>query len=453
MFSYPFYIRLIDCSNTLNEYEIMIPQKAASIWNLRLKQKMNVSYHFHSSECTISISDKMVDHTILLSEQLAEKLQLPLEQPIQCFYDQEAKVFHFGPSIGMVIGEGFPTNEQIFGTITSYATAMAKKAYDLYLPFFVFPFQDIHEQKVNGYRFDGEQWIQCKLLLPHVIYNRIGRRDQENTQKATNFFKKLNEHNIPYFNERFINKWEAYTLFLKEPTLAPFLPETTKIKSKDDFFSLFDKYDNFYLKPSWGKEGNGIMSMSKEESTYCLQFPLSQDKQTKFFETDKQVYEYLKYKLSKRQYIAQPRIKSIKYNNAFVDFRVLCMKDHVGEWKCCSAIARIGSEKNIVTNLSQGGTQLKVLDVLQDNFKKDHAQHMERFLHELAIHAASSFDIVTLGHYGELGFDFMVDQQGHIYILEVNIKPTKGELLQVDDSPLPSIRYILNYASSLSSFV
>lgn len=453
MYSHPLQLHYVDILDTLKDNKIMIPQKISSIWNVKQKQSIHIQYHFFKEECVIEISENILDKTMFVSKNIAEKLHIPLNQRVQCFYDQEEKTFHFGPSIGMVIGEGFSSREQMLGTITNYAQSMAIKARELYLPFFVFSFQSTTSEIVHGYQYDGEKWENRSFPLPHVVYNRIGRRDQENSSAGKEFFHMLKKNNIPYFNHCFINKWDSYKMLSEEPTLAPYLPKTIKISTKENFLNLFDEYDQFYLKPCWGKEGIGIMSIAKEKDSYYIQYPLHQESDTKSFKKRKSIYQFLKYKFSRRQYIAQPRINTILYHNAPVDFRVLCIKDHYGEWRSCSAVARIGNENNIVTNLSQGGTQVKPRVVLNHAFDENRANQIERLLHELAIHAAESFDLATIGQYGELGFDFMIDQDGRIYILEVNIKPSKGDSLQSQTKMLPSIKYVLSYASSLTRFV
>lgn len=140
-------------------------------------------------------------------------------------------------------------------------------------------------------------------------------------------------------------------------------------------------------------------------------------------------------------------------SNSPIDYRILCIKNYHGYWKVCSAVSRIGKQESIVSNLSKGAVQKKVYSTLKERTSPYEAKHMERFLYELAIQCAEVLDTEAGGIYGELGFDFMIDDENKVWILEVNMKPSKSDYHQSDGRTPPSIKYLLFLAASLAGFI
>nr|WP_246593678.1 YheC/YheD family protein [Evansella tamaricis] len=258
--------------------------------------------------------------------------------------------------------------------------------------------------------------------------------------------------NIPYFNDQFLHKWDTYSHFSKEPTLTPYLPKTRQLKTRQDLTEMLNFASSIYLKPFWGKEGAGIIKVHKEKGSYFITYPTDRGWQTKNVKTIDQLVELLHVRIQKRQYLIQQSITPLHHLKTPVDFRILCIKNSLGEWQSCSAIARVGEDNKIVSNLSQGATQKKAISLLREFFPESEAVQIERFLHELAKHGAQVLDRETNGIYGELGFDFMLDNDIRVWILEVNIKPSKGDSIQLAKNTFPSIKLLLGFCEYLTGF-
>ncbi|MBU9720740.1 MULTISPECIES: YheC/YheD family protein [Bacillaceae] len=453
MLSFKLYISHLEVNEQLHPNQIVLPRKISSIWNIEHKMLGKIGYQFLTKDVEVFIDDTLPDTTIQLAPPIAEHLSLLSVKRLQCFYDYQEKMFHLGPSIGVVIGDIQQTDSlPQFGTITPYIEEMGKSATDLYCPFFVFSYKDVKGTFVEGYTFHDNTWKKGNFPLPHVVYNRIGRRDQERSPQGQDFFQRLKDMNIPYFNDRFLHKWDTHALFMKEPTIEPYLPETKHLQGKNDLYELLSRYSNIFIKPFWGKEGSGIIKVQQEKGVYKITYPTDQGWQTKKVKTDYQLFEILQDRVRKRRYIVQPQIDTLEYSNAPIDFRVLCVKNISGEWKACSTVSRVGDGGKIVSNLAQGGSQRKASTLLKEFMTEEKAKHTIRFMNELGIHGAQIIDRETDGLYGELGFDFMIDKTGHVWILEVNIKPSKGDSLQHSNNSFPSIRLLLDYAEYLTGF-
>lgn len=454
MFNDTYLINSFIINEKLPENHVAIPIKAASLWRLPGRAQVKLQYHFFSKHLELIAEPHLSDYEVEMHPALKKQLHLPSGK-LQCKYSQTENSLTLGPSIGVVIGDVNEKNtEAPFGPLTSYLTEMAITAETLHCPLSVFSFKDVEGSFVNGYIYENDSWKSTEIPLPQVIYNRIGRRDTERSIHCQAFFDKLTELSIPYFNDQFLHKWETFSMFLKEPTLLPFLPETRPLQSAKDLQYMLKKYNSLYLKPFWGKEGTGIIRIDKENDQYIVTYP-----KDKAWKTEKEVpaarlFSILKPKLKGKKYLIQQTIEAKKLNGAPIDFRVLCIKDSTSYWRTCSAIGRIGQVEQIVSNLAQGGVQRSAADILKEGMEKEKALHTEKFMHELALHCAQILDAEADGIYGELGFDFMVDSKDNIWILEVNIKPSKGDhSISPARTPPPSIRLLLSFASSLAGFI
>ncbi|MDQ0254199.1 glutathione synthase/RimK-type ligase-like ATP-grasp enzyme [Evansella vedderi] len=453
MINFTFYISHIRLNEKLKTNQLIIPNKIASIWKLPARKYGKLNYHFLSKEVEIVVEPHLSEFEIEMNPHLLSQLYLPEEGKIQCQYSSKENSFYFGPSVGIVLGDVLEKGESPFGPLTAYITDMAKAAIELYCPLIVFSYKEVEGSFVHAFIFEENSWKKGYFPLPHVIYNRIGRRDQERSDKCQLFFEKLTEMGIPYFNDRFLHKWHTFSFFLQEPTLTPYLPETRQLQSKKDLFYMLEKYPTIYLKPFWGKEGSGIIRIQKEKDLFIITYPNDDGWQTKKEVNLPDLFFTLKGRLKKRKYLIQQGIDMMIMNEAPVDFRVLCIKDTSGYWRTCSAIGRVGQRENIVSNLSKGGSQRKALLILEELMSKEKALQVERFLHELSVHCAQVLDAEAGGLFGELGFDFMVDKREHVWILEVNIKPSKSEFTQNGNQTPPSIKLLLTFAASLAGFI
>jgi hypothetical protein len=451
MFSFTYNIDSIKLNDKLPFNQIVFPEETARLWKINSSIPGKATYHFLSKEIEVSTSAELSPGTVQLHSRLASELSLSPGEKIRCLYRKKENVFQFGPSLGVVLGDCSEVNEMPFGDLTHYLTEMAKTCERLYCPFTVFSYKETSGSYTEGFKYIEGKWEKSLTPLPQVIYNRIGRRDQEKSVQCKHFFQRLTELNIPYFNERFLHKWEVYNYLLNEPVLSPYLPETKHLKSLADLEQMAEKHSGLYIKPFTGREGSGIIKVSADNGIYFITYPADEGWQTKKVSSLKQLYSMLKGRIMRRPYIIQPMISVNEKYKAPVDFRVLCIKDSYSIWKACSAVARVGQKNTIVSNLAKGGSQKQALSILEEIIPSADVPHTERLMHELSLLCAYVLDRETEGIYGELGIDLMIDNEGRPWILEVNIKPSKSELPEAAVS-LPSVNLIILYAVSLAGF-
>ncbi|WP_336775656.1 YheC/YheD family protein [Paenibacillus sp. MMO-58] len=159
--------------------------------------------------------------------------------------------------------------------------------------------------------------------------------------------------------------------------------------------------------------------------------------------------------LREHQYIVQQGIEMKRQGSRGIDFRVIMQKNEQLQWSCTGVIARFGKKNGIVTNFTSAGFASKGLNALQGTYGYSRSQSLrtQQRMIEICAKACKIFDSKG-GNYADIGVDVMVDKNGHIYVLEVNILPDHHLALYAKqrDLYLKQIAKPLLYANALSGF-
>ncbi len=92
-------------------------------------------------------------------------------------------------------------------------------------------------------------------------------------------FKKFRENlarlSIPFFNDRFLSKWEVHEQLLQEKYLHSYMPET-KIFSKENLLEFAKKYKMIFIKPIHGSQGRNIFKLLQDQNHFSYQASFSE---------------------------------------------------------------------------------------------------------------------------------------------------------------------------------
>jgi glutathione synthase/RimK-type ligase-like ATP-grasp enzyme len=240
------------------------------------------------------------------------------------------------------------------------------------------------------------------------------------------------------------SKWKKNSIMIENKDLQPYLPETSEF-SKSNLWKLIDKYRKVILKPSNGSWGKNIFKLSLlSEDIYEIHF---KDEKMNFTSRD-EAFAYLKDKIASRPYLVQRYIPLLTINSSPLDIRVITQKTNdTNTWMVTGKLAKVAGKGFIVTNYKSGGAIIPVEQAIKDSCTTISTAEME------SLH--SEIDRVTLiasdclePYYKEqriFGFDIGVDEQGHIWIIEVNLRPSLALFYQLEDkSTYWSIKKIRN---------
>lgn len=391
---------------------------------------------------------EMVNDEIYIPENRLKELCLPIQKyKFRASFRTESQTLFLGPVIGLLTD--FHINEKEephFRSVHTFCGELHQEVSEKSGFFYVFAYNEFSSQ---GYYFENGSWIPSELPIPDVIYNRIHSRRLEQTKQFKNFRKKLNQLNIPIFNDRFLSKWEVYEQLNQEVYPRSFIPET-RIYSEESLHEFAEKYETIFIKPVHGSQGRNIFKLLKADDnqyTYQTSFRTNTKQVLNKFSIE-EIYQQIQPVINNKLYIIQQGIPLVTFENCAMDFRVLCHKNQFNLWEVTSIVARISAEEEFVSNIARGGKTLKPLNALSTCMNKRKSLEVLTRMKELSIETASIISKHSPGITGELGIDIGVEQDGKLWLIEVNSKPSKnfeGDLGKIR----PSAKAIIQFCTTL----
>ncbi|RBW69349.1 YheC/YheD family protein [Bacillus taeanensis] len=430
-------------------YHIRLPLKLWQQWNLRPREyRIKCGFQERAIDCLPSKSKEMVE----ISCTLANELHLPNETlALHLTFDHTTNHFEIGPIIAVLTTMKTDLDEP-FGTLTSFYQEMARCCMKEHILFYLFSLKHVNNEFIYGYRWQHHKWGASQLPIPHAIYNRIHSRKLESSSSVQAFFQNCEEKEIPYFNNRFLNKWEVHQALLMYEELTPYLPESLLYEKIGDLENMMKKYNSIFAKPINGSLGKRILRIQKNNGCYSVDYSSNGHEFPNEFQSLHSLKNALSQIIKKRHFLLQQGIPLLHFRKRPVDFRILCNKNQLGEWKVTSGVARVSQEQKFVSNIAQGGEIYSINEVLSEKFNDQTVKSIKRLLLELALEISKRIDQEMTGSFGEFGIDLTIDESGQPWLLEVNSKPSKTTNDDQSMTIRPSAKAVINFAKFLSQF-
>ncbi|WP_157812022.1 YheC/YheD family protein [Alteribacter populi] len=419
-------------------------------------EALTISLGSWIKQCVLVRDEQVTPDTIVVHPKLFSSASLlKIDYSLQ-LVDQKRTHWRFGPVIAMLVSDAQENEAAPFGLMTEFATELATYAKSTNALFFVIPLSfDLEEERVTGFILENSSWKVKQLPYPDVVYNRLSSPKKETSKKGKHFLNQLRAKSIPFFNDRFIHKWEMHQLLDEHEELRPYLPKTILGHDRESFNQITKQFPQLYLKPIWGREGNGIIRVTVHEHSLEAEYPSDTSIKSYHFNSFHHLFKTILPRFKEKQYLVQQSIPLLQLDGCLIDIRVLTTKNETGEWRVASKIARCGVKDQIVSNVAKGGSQRKLLEVLNELIPEPEASQLFRFMNELAIEIARTIEeeLGDQGHFGEFGVDIGIDTNGHPWILEVNSKPSKTyENTESEITIRPSAKKLLAFCQYLSGF-
>ncbi|WP_254119285.1 YheC/YheD family protein [Bacillus sp. FJAT-29790] len=432
-----------------NEYRIQISHSLLKYWNIDIDRPLIITIGINRVEAIIEGAAIMKEE-IKLSENIFQEFSLPIqENRLLASYSNKDSTVTFGPIIGLLTELNDQEEGPDFRSVHTFCEELHDMISNIGGFFFVFQLKDWTEGKLNGFCFQNEQWQKTPVPLPDVIYNRIHSRKLEASPSFQKFKTDIASWNIPIFNDQFLSKEKVHQYLYSEEHMQPYLPETVAI-TEADFQMMIKKYPSLYIKPIHGSQGRNIIRISKINKKLLAEMSTGMgEENTRLFDDYTRFYQWFKPYLKNRTFLAQASIPLMTYKNRPLDFRILCHKNFRDSWKATSAIARISADQQFVSNIARGGEMMKPFNILAILSNRNTAIQQLALMKELAVEVASIISQRAEGLIGELGIDIGVDQNGKLWIIEVNAKPSKNFEGQ-DKKIRPSAKALIEYCTFLA---
>lgn len=146
------------------------------------------------------------------------------------------------------------------------------------------------------------------------------------------------------------------------------------------------------------------------------------------FTTIQDAIRYINQLRGQRGYIVQRGISLAKVRGRAFDVRVMVQKTRPGGvWQYSGMVAKIAGPGSVVTNVALSrGRVVQFSEAMRESLQLnvENTNKLEKDLIRLSLLAAEHFD--KYQPYREIGFDWAVDTQGRIWLLEENTGPSHG---------------------------
>ncbi|MFX3673495.1 MAG: YheC/YheD family protein [Paenisporosarcina sp.] len=310
---------------------------------------------------------------------------------------------------------------------------------------------NIEENTIKGYYLQPKtnkkksNWKEGIFQYPEAVFKRKGL-----PRKINNHLYKVTNGQV--FNSIYFDKWEMWQWLSPNEFIRNHLPHTVKLKNLAEIYKMIDIYPSIYLKPKGGSQGKGIIEIKREDDLYQITDDKNRATMVEYnnIGSHKSIKRVLEIR---KKYLIQQGVP-VKHDSRNVDFRIYMQKDETKQWKCTGFITRFAKPESITTNLQHLDYLLPGKEALVKLFEKTphDVKLLERNIVNVCVEACKILD--ENGCYGDLAVDFILDNDLHVWILEMNKKYGYRSFSIIKDPKLYGrvIRNPFLYASALAGF-
>lgn len=262
-----------------------------------------------------------------------------------------------------------------------------------------------------------------------IIHDKCHSQSKEEKLFLKKFHKRCKKEGLPIFNDyeliRIVgNKWRLND-FLKEKKSIKECVIPTFSYHKKKIRKLFETYGTLILKPIWGQEGTGVIEIKKNDRFFLASYKKRDGKEFKI-KTEKlknlsDVESVISEIWRNNNYVIQPKINSAKFKNNVFDIRLTLQK--MKDWEIGGMGARVARGGSFLCNIAAGGEIFDGEYVIKKVFPQKRKEIIRK-LKSTGVKIGKLLEKAVDGIVAEIGFDFMIDKKGDIWLLEINSKPS-----------------------------
>ncbi|WP_211746485.1 YheC/YheD family protein [Paenibacillus sp. Marseille-Q4541] len=308
---------------------------------------------------------------------------------------------------------------------------------------------DLFTGKCTAYILTGNRYQLHHIAIPEVIHNRAM------------YFAKISHYQIAGLIQRGVRiynvrnrygKDEIHRLLVKNPELAPHLPQT-ELASLPTIQQMMEKHTDLIVKPVSSSIGKGIMRvMHRYGDGNLILSSANRSKQCRYPFKRGVLPQVLNKRIQKKNYLVQERIALATYEGRPFDLRVSVQRGGSGSWMVTGMYAKVAPPNNFVTNVAQGGSAMPYEEIHPLVLPSHSLLTITDQIQHLTITAAKQLSL-ALPHLADLGFDMGITAQGEIYFIECNGRDQRygfrkagmdKEWMETYQNPLAYARFLLD---------
>ncbi|WP_158638485.1 YheC/YheD family endospore coat-associated protein [Metabacillus litoralis] len=374
------------------------------------------SLSFGEKTVTIQIqrTPGVKNNEIHLSEEVINHFRIPLFCEYEITFNQDT--ITLGPYIGIIADLTKKGLIRRLSDLDSYVKYYEKIGGSI-AAFSLDSVNVENEEISEGFIYNPQmqEWIHTENIpLPSSLFNKC-KVEMNKQWEFLSFYYKSNICNFPTFD-----KWEMYKWFSSDPSLKNVLPKTRLCKTPKDILQFLRSYKNAFLKPIGGTFAKGIIWLSYNSQGVTVKYEVKRKTITQTFYQKREFILFLKRLLRKNEYLIQESINLIRANQRVVDFRFIFIRNQEREWENGGLFARYGKQGSSVSNLTSGGKpQLGKKALIELLESEELANSLYEEILSISKKAANKLEqhLITCGN---LGFDFGIDKNHKLWIIEIN---------------------------------
>lgn len=435
-----------------NEQTILLSESI--VRRLRIPTDRSVQLRCGSIKLKVKVMVTSARSELRISQTLAHQCGLgPQPITLRLAFQAASQTIRIGPVIGVMLNRITNTPGRRFGIITAFCRELTDACRNEGALVYFFTPDDIRstDNTIDGWAM-GPPEYHSSFPVPDVIYNRLPSRKLDNEPGLQQFLKSAkSQWHTSIFNEKYLDKTEVFKALRNHEGSTRYLPESHACQSLAQLKSMCTKYRVVFLKPITGSLGKGILRISRTRSGYQVSSSSVVGVTKQEYTSLSSLASAISGKMRAGKFQIQQGLNLIEVGGRPVDFRALVQKNISNRWKVTSIVARTAGNNRFVSNVAQGGTVGTVGQTVNKSNMHGNKKGVSTRLQKAALTIVSGIDMNIPYHFGELGIDLALDQDGRVWLLEVNSKPSKNDSSILTESAIrPSVRQVVQYARYLA---
>ncbi|MCL6574657.1 YheC/YheD family protein [Kyrpidia sp.] len=386
--------------------------------------------------CTVQIRSHILDPNILLMARPVLR-RLGLQRGDRIHAKWGGTQLELGPVVALWLPVRRRSPTPAFGAQTAWARDALVGARDMGVLAYVLDPQSSPDS-LRAWGWSSKNgWIRRPGPMPDALWRRGERLGPPRG------LREAKETGLLNLAPDIGDKWRI-TKFLLLQGFGDHIPWTRPMSLRRAEAALL-RFGRVYAKPRRGSGGRDLLLLERRGETirWC-----------RFDPSPAQGMWTIPLRLSDwhrvaghRAYIVQEARIPLTAFGRPVDFRWFVQRGGSGAWDVTAVVARLAPEEDGPTNVSLGGKVLPVDEILQDGERERGTA--------LALSVAEAVGEL-FPHLVELGMDLLLDKSGEWWILDVNPRPGRSTLKQIDPAlrqlsirkPFEYVKYATGYMTA-----
>lgn len=212
------------------------------------------------------------------------------------------------------------------------------------------------------------------------------------------------------------SKWLKTNVMAANPYVARHIP-SSRLFSASNLRAMLASYGMVVIKPVRGGGGLGVMKVTKNGGRYSCTYM----SRTVTKSSVGGILSVINKRRRRKPYLIQRGIRLATISGRPIDYRVKIVKEN-GMWNYRAMVGRLARRGLFVTNLCRGGVQMPAAQGIRLSLSSRLVGRKKQEMRNLTKASTALLESRFPG-IGQLGYDYGIDRNGHVWILEVNTRP------------------------------